>query len=327
MSKLEIKKIRKASAPIPIPLKTKQNMGTEGVSEITGIAIPTYLEWVVKNDVSILTELMKCKFEQLHHSNKHYRTEQEENYKNKKQKYEDDEEEEDNCPNGCFILEDDEVVTTTIIDEIIKLPEPDPKTYSLWDIHVNLVSDQITPDQLLYLANCWNAHKTKYLFKYYQIQSYNWISDLQFKQCVDRMKTLGISDQSNFEVFRTVSDRPELLSRTLVGYIDCIDNSTLYEFKCVQNLESEHFLQVALYMYLDESYNENSISLTHSQKKLTKQIVYNFLTNEMCEIYADMETLISIVRTLMRTKFCQPESVPTSVFLKKNMIIYNKYVY
>ena len=47
-------------------------------------------------------------------------------------------------------------------------------------------------------------------------------------------------------------NEPELLDRNLIGYIDCIDNENdiIYEFKCVKQLEKEHYLQLALYMYM-----------------------------------------------------------------------------
>jgi hypothetical protein len=44
----------------------------------------------------------------------------------------------------------------------------------------------------------------------------------------------------------------ELLNRRINGFIDCIDGNKIYEFKCVSQVEAEHFLQLAIYMYLIE---------------------------------------------------------------------------
>lgn len=180
---------------IDIPLKTKQQYGdglegSESVSEITGIAIPSYYEYQMKGKMEILRELIK--------------------------------------------------------DESFKYP--DEKPFSTIDL------DSLTPSKLLYIANEWAANKSGYLFKIKQIVNYDWLSDGNLEQCIDRLKNLNISTSSVFEkkyeMIGSENKFKELNRGIFTGYFDCIDGDRVFEFKCVQNLDKDHFLQLAQYMYM-----------------------------------------------------------------------------
>lgn len=118
--------------------------------------------------------------------------------------------------------------------------------------NINILT--LTPEELLYISNCWNTLKNGYLFKIYQITNYEWLEQKKLDECVNRLTELNISINSLFEYRLETENEIELLNRKLVGFIDCIDeeNNIVYEFKCVQNLEKEHYLQLACYMYMYE---------------------------------------------------------------------------
>ena len=118
----------------------------------------------------------------------------------------------------------------------------------------NIDIQNLTSQELLYISNCWNTFKTGYIFKIYQITNYDWLSDKKLDKCINRLTELNISINSLFEYNLETENETELLNRKLIGFIDCIDkeNNTVYEFKCVQKLEKEHYLQLALYMYMYE---------------------------------------------------------------------------
>lgn len=59
MKYIDIKTINEASNQINIPIKSKQKEYHESVSEITGIAIPSYVELITKKKMTIYEELMK----------------------------------------------------------------------------------------------------------------------------------------------------------------------------------------------------------------------------------------------------------------------------
>jgi hypothetical protein len=164
-------------------------------------------------------------------------------------------------------------------EQLIKIKDDDriqkcseSKTYDINNININ----RLTVDELLYIANCWNTMKNGYLFKIYQIDNYDWLSQEKLNKCVDRLQNLNISPNSLFEYKQVIENEIELLNRRLIGYIDCVDedNNTVYEFKCVQQLEKEHYLQLALYMYMYEL----------NKEKHVKDIVNNHNVNNMTVI-------------------------------------------
>ena len=172
--------------------------------------------------------------------------------------------------------------------------KPKQKKYNINDINIQ----NVTPEELLYLSNCWNTHKNGYLFKIYQITNYTWLQTQKLDECINRLTELNISINSLFEYKLTTENEVELLNRKLIGFIDCIDkeNNIVYEFKCVQKLEKEHYLQLALYMYMYElekikyikyitdEFNKNTNILVNDSiadlLPIKEQIIKNIYINE-----------------------------------------------
>jgi hypothetical protein len=121
---------------------------------------------------------------------------------------------------------------------------------------INLNIKKISPSELLYIANAWNSIKNGFLFKKLQITNYNWLSKENLDKCIERIERLKISRDAKFEYKSEIKNEKELLNREITGYFDCIDNTNLYEFKCVQKIEKEHILQLVIYMYLNEKQKE-----------------------------------------------------------------------
>ena len=165
----------------------------------------------------------------------------------------------------------------------------DNNKINIYDIDIK----NIKPDELLYISNHWNSYKTGFLFKICQITDYNWLEQKKLDECIKRLSCLNISVNSSFEHEVNTEKTPELLNRKLIGYIDCFDedNNILYEFKCVQKLNKEHYLQLAIYMYMHEMkkndfkknnitainnkilhINKNILDLSVSVEKIKKEI-------------------------------------------------------
>jgi len=113
----------------------------------------------------------------------------------------------------------------------------------------NIKLDILENSDLLFIATKWNSFKSGYTFKLNQIVCYDWLSNENLIKCIHRLQ-LQISNDSKYEVKYIISDRKELLNRRLKGFFDCIDNNKVWELKCVKTLRNEHFLQLAIYMYM-----------------------------------------------------------------------------
>lgn len=211
---LKLVKIEIIQPPISIiniPLNIKNNTSTENVSEITGTAIPSFIELKMKGSISIYNNLIEKKFE--------------EKIKSDKLKIHvfSDESSDESSDEKC-------------------------EKYNLNNIKVNA---NLTPNELLYISNCWNTFKNGFLFKIYQIEEYNWLSQINLNKCIDNIdKSLQLTNNCIFEHGITIHYKKYDLD--IIGYIDCLDQNNVYEFKCVQKLSTEHYLQLAVYMYLYE---------------------------------------------------------------------------
>lgn len=185
------------------------------------------------------------------------------------------------------------------------------KVASLYDINQikkNIEIGKPKIDEILYLANRWLAFKSGYLFKIKQITNYDWMNENIIMQTYNNLKSLNISKNCVFEQKLLVIDRSELLGKEIIGYIDCIDflSSNVYEFKCVNELESKHYLQLAIYAYICE------IQKLH----IKNYYIYNILSNELNEITFDLENLGKMVEYLITSKYAQKKEVSDEEFIK-----------
>lgn len=118
---------------------------------------------------------------------------------------------------------------------------------------------KITSSQILYISNLWNAFQTGYINRVYQIKKYDWLSDDNKTACLQNIEELNISPTSEFEApYTKFCSLGEKLFK-ISGSFDCIDNDIVYEFKCTKTLNVEHYTQLAIYMYLCESYKKEQI--------------------------------------------------------------------
>jgi hypothetical protein len=172
-----------------------------------------------------------------------------------------------------------------------------------------IVLDKIKPDELLYLSNIYCSVRSGYIFKTQQIKVYDWLSEESLCECMKRLENLGISKTAEFEKEIIIENKDETVNRKIIGYIDCVDGNNLYEFKCTSSLEKEHYLQLAVYMYLYENskfhelsvldeikYNDNDEGIilkifkngninvkninTNKTDKITKDVIKEVLGNE-----------------------------------------------
>jgi hypothetical protein len=187
------------------------------------------------------------------------------------------------------------------------------KQYNLNKIKIST----LTVDQLLYIANCWNSCKSGYLFKIYQITNYTWLSKDNLDECIKRITNLNIANNARFEYRVSIENTKELLNRELIGYLDCVDNNIIYEFKCVNKITKEHYLQLAVYMYMYE--------MNKKTDNTTSYVLFNILTNEYYTIECDIEKLKDIIKIIIYSKYIKKKVLTNKEFLENNRNIYNLY--
>ena len=257
---------------INIPRKIEQKYGIESVSEITGIAIPTYFEFINKKYISIVHKLLGTSLGTSLGTT---------SYNNEDYSFLDDsDDEEEGKGKGNNDL-----------------------------VNLNNLGQTMTPNTLLYIANKWNASKTGYIFKLNQINEYDWLSKNNLDMSVNRLKN-KISKNAEYEVNIKLENYKELINRQLVGYIDCIDDTNVWEIKCVKVLRSEHFLQLAIYMYM----------YMKTTSKNFNYLLFNVLTDEIYQLNSNLSDLEEMMDYLIKFKYYNNKELTDKEFLENNEI-------
>ena len=258
--------IPKNNCQIPDTIQVLQSNGvflTESVSDITGVAIPIYYEWLTKGYSNIISELKLSS---------------------------DD-------PHLVSYLNQTNLQTTS---------------------SCNLVAD---PEALLRFATAYHNFTTGYLFKLKQITHHNWINETNFQKINHNYKNQTFSTDSLFEFtlphmkFNIQNNPSSLAGGKLSGRSDCIDfkNNTMWEFKCTNDLNSSHKIQLALYMAMyAEAYKNGQIT-----KQIEHFYLFNTLTGQKLEIIFNESILKEIVAKIAYMKYRDAQKPSDSEFLKE----------
>jgi hypothetical protein len=280
--------IKNKSTKINIPIITIQKYGSECVSDITGVAIPAYFELKLKNQMTIFDEV--CTNKIIFSKNNLINTK---------------------IHNDDFIDSDD--------DEQIII------NYDLSKINIQSIKE----NELLYISNKYQSLRSGLLFKICQINDYNWLTKQNLNLCLDRLNNLNISKNTIFEEYLELENKIELSNRKLIGYCDCNDkdNNTIYEFKCVEELEKEHYLQLASYMYLYENYKLDMHKINKKYIiKESKYYLFNILTDELIKISCSFDNLQKMMDYLIYHKYNNIKETNDDVFISKLKNISQKFI-
>jgi hypothetical protein len=301
MSFINITQIQEKSVFINIPIKVKQDFNGriihENVSELNGIAIPAYYEKMTTNTMTIEEHLKAAK--------KPTKTK-------KTLTLIIHEEPEDDVTIDVMFRGDDSVVSRKFEKVLIKKIKPKPKVQEQSGVSDTVRSKMEEIAKLLQTANEYSSLKNGYKFKLDQISNYNWLSIENLELCTERLTKLlsgpgsgSISFEENYNKIHG--------DIMLVGYIDCMkrnQDSTqqVIEFKCVNEVDSIHFIQLALYSYL--------IDIPE-----TEYILFNILDDSSYKITCNEPK--KLVSFLMEHK--NKKNIVNENFLEENLKIRERY--
>lgn len=168
---------------------------------------------------------------------------------------------------------------------------------------ISNLTDTLKIKELLQISTMYVSKQSGYIHKTYQIKTYDWISKNQLNQCLKNIERLQITKNAQFET------HIEILfdDKKIIGCIDCIHETNLYEFKCVKDLEIKHYLQLAVYMYMCMC-NGPSFSAQH-------YYLHNILNGETIEIKNDKAILQNIISILINEKYNPKQKISDEDFL------------
>ncbi len=266
---LEVITVEKKGDKIKIPVTTKQGLLHENVADITGTAIPAYYEYVTQDKMTIFDKLDTVV----------------------------------TVPTATAAVTNDYMFVNDMED--ISMEDDDTLIDNDNDDSDDKDLTKLTPEKLLRLSNEYCAHKSGYVYKLNQIKEYNWLTTKNLEMCVDRLIN-RVSSAGQFEVLMKLQGGKPLLNKVIVGYIDCVDNDTVWEFKCTEELGEEHVIQLAIYSTM--------VQLKYPDKKF-KFYLYNILTSECKQVLITKENGIKMLELLVHTKYNKSDKDTDAVFL------------
>ena len=170
-----------------------------------------------------------------------------------------------------------------------------------------------SPELLLKISNYYCAYRTGYIHKVNQIKNYDWITQKQLDKCCKRLEKL-IHDNSIYEF----SVETCINGITIYGSIDCVDpsNETVWEFKCVKELEAEHILQLVIYAYL----LHQKYRMDDQEEKIYEHrfMLYNILSRQTIRIYYNENDFRYIIEELLAFKYNRRPRLSDQEFLMNN---------
>ena len=190
---------------------------------------------------------------------------------------------------------------------------------------LDLMDYPLSVQELLFAVNCWNAATNGYISQVQQIQTYDWLSHAMLEGCAQRLdrglQTIAMDEDLDFERLwvkpvgaeitgpthalvakERLALHPELQGRVLFGYTDLATAEKTLEIKCTSALTMEHYLQAALYSYLQNS-------------KFC--YIFNVLTDELAEVQCD--DLPGMVAILINAKYAVRSTMSDDAFLASCM--------
>jgi hypothetical protein len=164
---------------------------------------------------------------------------------------------------------------------------------------------------LLWISIIYGYYRSGFKFKLEQINNLDWMSFNHLKNCIERLKSLKISSQANYEILV----KKDIKNVPLFGIMDCIDGNNIYEFKAVSHLSDIHHIQVAIYMFLN--WNNN---ISHNY------YLYNILTDELHLVECNYENLKKMMSIIITHKYEKKYLSSDDEFILTNKKRSNKFI-
>lgn len=169
----------------------------------------------------------------------------------------------------------------------------------------------------LFMANIYKSIRDSLYFKLAQIDKYDWLSWKEVNQCIDIIdkhvpitdiqyeKDLGEDyDGSSKRYYTYVS--PLYGNIELYGTVDAVDTDTIWEFKCVDALTIDHFLQVVVYAWIWRQCD-------YDKKKFR---LFNIRTEDIYDLDTSSYLLNDIMDIIFDAKYGKPKVLNDVKFLE-----------
>lgn len=243
---MNVHKIKNKQITLKIPSVIKTNNSSyEKVSDINGIAIPAYYEWITRKQMRILSL----------------------------------------TDNHAFSKRYDELANKITRGEELEMSE------------------------ILEATNIFSSITSGYHYKVAQIKSYDWLIKSDIQPCLEILSENIIAEDVQYE--RCLDE--QIIKRVSIrGQIDAYSESqsTLWEIKCVENLDYSHEIQLAIYAWIFGKMYPKRFSEINFH-------LLNIKTGELIQIQSSMDKLTKMVSFLIDEKTRTNPKISDEEFITK----------
>lgn len=124
------------------------------------------------------------------------------------------------------------------------------------------------------------------------LKDYNWVTPDQAEACIsilaEHLKGKVKYEDSVIKFYRWPENSKDAVSIIVTGRLDAQCSKSVWELKCVNKLEDEHLLQLALYAWM----------MSDSSRRRSFRLL-NMKTGELVELKSNYDDLESVARVLI----------------------------
>jgi hypothetical protein len=175
-------------------------------------------------------------------------------------------------------------------------------------------------EYLLFETTCKCADQSKYQFKVHQIENYDWMTNIDLKDCINRLNYFISSfAEINNSANKIVYEYNNIICHQVIECLDKEDNEIIiWDIMC-QNKEitTEQTVKLAITKYL--LFLQDPVQVVRAK-------ILNVLTGEVYEVFYDENKIEETIQFLIDYKFFRKEiKLSDNDFLKEMVKIKQKY--
>ena len=168
-----------------------------------------------------------------------------------------------------------------------------------------------TPADFLRLANVYSAYQSTFLHKLVQIKDYDWLTQDAAEALLATL-TATIKTDSNEILFEHTLEEDSYefgnIKVHIAGRADLVDDETLWELKCTDELKAEHVIQLAIYAWLWRRTQQE-----HGSRRFC---LHNIRTGEVQEL-TGVENLDYVVTMVLDNHFRTAHTLTDEEFVAR----------
>lgn len=173
---------------------------------------------------------------------------------------------------------------------------------------------------LLELTTIYHCASSGYIHKGKQIKNFDWLDENVLDKCIDRIKNVTFSSiKCEVPVSAEITDKFSILGKIDGKEYDPKTNTTtIWEYKCVNELTVDNFIQLAVYAFCYQNFSKKPL-------EQVKYKLFNIISGEIYELIYDDLLICELIDYIYHWQFDKAEVENDKSFFASISDIREKY--